>query len=1155
MNFFRRAKKNDPSLTVKEISTPQNPVSERNNPVAQSRSNEPGPHVISKKDDIPVHDAVLSVAGGPIALSPELQKNYAVLLTRSQSKEVEIICTLEVAKRAGLDDEYMAIVDRLKRQDYKRVRSKLIASQEILQIIYEETEQKRSKEEKEKASTEIQKNFDELLLRAVNDGASDIHFEVRRDHAQIRFRINGDLGDPMPWAVRQANVMANVIYMVIAAEKETAFDPARPQSAIIDRDLGEGVRVRVRLNTLPAYSPGSSDTAGSSGFDMIMRLLKMGQSAGNINLNKLGYNKEQLIKTRRAVAKPTGAIIMSGTTGSGKSTSLNAMLTEKIAAHGGRIKVITVEDPPEYVLHGATQVPIVRSRSAAQSGDTKENPFAAAVSATMRSDPDIIMVGEVRDHVSAELLIHAVQSGHQVYTTIHAASGIDIIARLRSQGVPDDVLGSQNFVAALMYQALLPVVCPHCSTSVHEFSKNIKNDSDEEMLTRIYRHLGNNQAEAIKFRHHEGCPHCMKGVVGRTVASEIILPDAFMLKAFRDRQDMDAIMYHAYTGGKIALHHGIEKLIQGMVDIRDVEQRLDQISFLAEIQTSLRHYVRTSGIAEALGDKPKEEAGLNPSPIYVPDVELVAPKTPELILPAGMEKEPSRSPITLDKPSVVNESVEPIELTVASAKAEVLQRPLEAIQAEVDAIDTSLPAPDKIEESLAPAEPAEHLVPELDEISFSEELVEVVSAQEVVADGIAAEPLEQLSIAEVEAIVETQGEIGAESTPEVVLIQENESPVVIDEIPTMTAPDNNTDLDLISESSLESAHQVEDQVQSPVTDLAPLHSVVECVECDPDEVIQPLVDTGAMEPEASSISESVVIESSIQNKDLGDERQTDKAPSVQATTNESPAAEADQLTTEISGQNVGVVEEPVVEHDCEAAFLESLQEVLETEVARNGFALTARFMKGRLSEGAITALLGSELVPELQAMALKDAFGALNAEERGRVFSFDIEQVQKFLDSRAEVKATALNAQQTKAVVVDTDTSPAPVKKPRRSSAVTPIESAPKAKPRAKAAAIKASKASVVKAEGEVLVTPPEVTGKPKYKSRLLAGEGGAASAPQKDNVKSLAAARAQKDKDKADSSEGAASAKPATKAPGKAATKPSTRKPPRSTKNDQVEE
>ena len=1146
MNFFRRAKKTDPSLTVKEISTPQNPVSERNNPVVQSRSNEPGPHVISKKDDIPVHDAVLSVAGGPIA----------VLLTRSQSKEVEIICTLEVAKRAGLDDEYMAIVDRLKRQDYKRVRSKLIASQEILQIIYEETEQKRSKEEKEKASTEIQKNFDELLLRAVNDGASDIHFEVRRDHAQIRFRINGDLGDPMPWAVRQANVMANVIYMVIAAEKETAFDPARPQSAIIDRDLGEGVRVRVRLNTLPAYSPGSSDTAGSSGFDMIMRLLKMGQSAGNINLNKLGYNKEQLIKTRRAVAKPTGAIIMSGTTGSGKSTSLNAMLTEKIAAHGGRIKVITVEDPPEYVLHGATQVPIVRSRSAAQSGDTKENPFAAAVSATMRSDPDIIMVGEVRDHVSAELLIHAVQSGHQVYTTIHAASGIDIIARLRSQGVPDDVLGSQNFVAALMYQALLPVVCPHCSTSVHEFSKNIKNDSDEEMLIRIYRHLGNNQAEAIKFRHHEGCPHCMKGVVGRTVASEIILPDAYMLKAFRDRQDMDAIMYHAYIGGKIALHHGIEKLIQGMVDIRDVEQRLDQISFLAEIQTSLRHYVRTSGIAEALGDKPKDETVESPSPIYVPDAELVISKTPEIMLPAGMEKEPSPQPIVLDKPVLANECAEPNVLTVTSAEAEVLQRLLEVIQAQTEVIETSMPVHSKAEEILPPTGLVEKFESDANEMNISEVPSEVVLAQEVLVDAIDVEPLAQLPAAELEPAIEISEAIGLQSTPEVVLTQENELPVVIDEIPKMTAPENSTDLDLILETSLEPMHHVEDRVQSPVTDLPPLHRVVECVEGDPDEVIQPLADTGALEPEISSIVESVAVELSIENKtDLGDGPQPDKAPSVQATTNESPAEEADQLTTEISGQDVGVVEEPVVEHDCEAAFLESLQEVLETEVARNGFALTARFMKGRLSEGAITALLGSELVPELQAMTLKDAFGALNAEERGRVFSFDIEQVQKFLDSRAAVKATALNAQQTKAVVVDTDTSYAPVKKPRRSSAVTPIESAPKAKPRAKAAATKASKASVLKAEGEVLVTPPEATGKPKYKSRLLAGEGGTASEPQKDNVKSLAAARAQKDKDKADSNEGAASAKPATKAPGKAATKPSTRKPPRSTKNDQVEE
>lgn len=583
MNFFRRKKAEATSQSAQKMPAQGLPDNHRGN--GQNKPGNTPYQVISKKDDIPIHSAVLSIKDGPLELNEELQKNYAILLTDREKKEVEVICSMDMVRRTGLDADYLAIVDRVKRLGFVRSRSKLIAHTEIIQIIYEQTEQRKSLEEQQKTATRIQIEFDELLSRAVEEGASDIHIEVRKETARVRFRKNGDLYEFAPWPVRYARVMAGVIYMVIADEKDTSFDETRPQSAIIDRDLGKGTNVRVRLNTLPAYP---------AGFDMIMRLLRMGQKGEKKNLDGLGYNKEQLIKTRRAVAKPVGALIMAGTTGSGKSTSLNAMLAEKIKAYGGRLKVITVEDPPEYLLDDATQVPVIRSRTAGKDGDS--NPFASTVRATMRSDPDILMVGEVRDPSSAELLIHAVQSGHQVYTTTHASGGIDIIARLRSNLIPDDVLGGQNFISGLMYQTLLPVICSHCSTTVEDFKKVITTEAEDEMLQRVYRHLGNSQAQLIKFKNDKGCPHCSKGVVDRTVASEIILPDDYMLRCFRNRQDADALMYHVFNGGRIALHHGIEKLLKGQVDLRDVEHKLDQLTRLQELQTSVRAYVAVSGI-------------------------------------------------------------------------------------------------------------------------------------------------------------------------------------------------------------------------------------------------------------------------------------------------------------------------------------------------------------------------------------------------------------------------------------------------------------------------------------------------------------------------------------------------------------------------------
>ncbi len=562
--------KNTPST----LNNQQRPAQQRPNPNGQPRQQV---QIISKREEIPFHVSILSGTGGALALPEEWQKDYAILLINRDKKEVEVVCSTEIIKK-GINDDLLTIVDQIKRSGYVRT-NKWIAKPEMISIIYESTENQKSREEQERTATKIQVEFDDLITQAMEADVSDIHIEVRRDEAKVRFRKNGDLFDFIPWSVRYARVMAGVIYQVIADEKDTTFDEFKPQDAIIDRDLGDKGRIRIRLATIPAYP---------SGFDMIMRILKMGVSGKRRSLESLGYNKIQLSNTRRAVAKPVGAVVMAGTTGSGKSTSLNSMLSEKIEHYGGRIKVITVEDPPEYLLLNATQVPVVRSRSQAKAGDATVNPFASVVRAAMRSDPDILMVGEVRDPDSAELLIHAVQSGHQVFTTTHASSGIDVVSRLRSNHVPDDVLGSQNFLSALMYQTLLPTLCPHCALTVAEFAKKVDNEKDFEMLQRIFRYLKPKDASALRFKRDGGCPKCVDGVTGRSVAAEVILPDPHMLKCFRERRETDALLHYRHKGGKIALDHGLFKALQGLCDLRDVEHKLDQMKLIEELDVATR---------------------------------------------------------------------------------------------------------------------------------------------------------------------------------------------------------------------------------------------------------------------------------------------------------------------------------------------------------------------------------------------------------------------------------------------------------------------------------------------------------------------------------------------------------------------------------------
>lgn len=561
---------------------PEAPPTEQSAETAQSSSTEDVARprkkyqVITKKDDIPYHASVMSATGGHFSLEPELQKYYAVLLVSKERKEVYLVVSTEI-DQSKVDDDFFAISSRLNNQGYSR--RKILANPEILSIIYEAGNASRSSEDQQRQATQIQIDFDDLLRAAVEADASDIHIEVRRSEARVRFRKDGNLYEYRPWPVRYARMIASVIYQVIADEKDPTFDEAKPQDAIIDRELTESLRLRVRLATLPAYP---------AGFDMIMRLLKMGQDGKRVSLDKLGYEKLHLSKIRRAVDKPVGAVVMAGTTGSGKSTSLNSMVGEKIEHNKGRIKVITVEDPPEYLLVGATQVPVVRSRALAKAGDLQVNPFAAVIRAAMRSDPDLLLIGEVRDEASAELLKHAVQSGHQVFTTVHASGGIDIIARLRSNGVTDDVLGGQNFITALIYQTLLQKLCPHCSYGLDVLQRQSESDLAWEFIERVYRYLPYSLHDNLRFTNEDGCPHCTGGLIGRSVASEVIIPDTYMLKCFRERQDSDALMHYRRRGGKIALEHGLLKAFRGETDLRDVEKKLDQIAALEELEASVR---------------------------------------------------------------------------------------------------------------------------------------------------------------------------------------------------------------------------------------------------------------------------------------------------------------------------------------------------------------------------------------------------------------------------------------------------------------------------------------------------------------------------------------------------------------------------------------
>lgn len=417
--------------------------------------------------------------------------------------------------------------------------------------------------------SDLERRFTEILVQAVRAHASDIHLEIYADRAEIKFRIHGLIYKIGELDSRTINRLVNYVYNVAAAEgsKDTQYNAEEMQDALLDTYLEiDGMRrhYKLRLQTAPCYP---------NAVTIVMRLLPVDAQL-KITLNELGYSAYQIKLLERAQAKPVGVTIVAGTTGSGKSTTLATMLTEVFRRTKGSKKILTTEDPPEYAIPGANQINLSIKRIELVE---EENIFVKAIKVAMRCDPDIIMVGEVRDERSATLLSSAVLSGHQVFTTVHASSAVAIYNRLLNLGFENHVLSSPAFLALLIYQTLVPVSCKKCALSYDVFVKQSASDPDvQAVLARLHVLMKksaykNNKLETVRFVNSEGCTECRKGISGRTVLAEMLDPNSEVLAAFRSFDFESAEKIWRSQGGKTVLEHGIDKIFQGLVDPRFVE--------------------------------------------------------------------------------------------------------------------------------------------------------------------------------------------------------------------------------------------------------------------------------------------------------------------------------------------------------------------------------------------------------------------------------------------------------------------------------------------------------------------------------------------------------------------------------------------------------
>jgi len=442
---------------------------------------------------------------------------------------------------------------------------------EVIRNVYIAREQTLGKQGR-RTSIPVQERFLALLQDAAYRRASDIHMMVGRFEATIKFRIDGVLVQYRTLPAEEAHAIC-VAAFNLAEASDANYRPLEYQGARLSKlrvNLPPEV-MSVRLQFNPMLQGGRY---------MVARLLYEETSAAvGRTFPEMGFLRLHERDFTRMRRRAYGVNILSGPTGSGKSTTLKRCLETLHEERGGRSSILTIEDPPEYAIKGAAQFPVLN----ATSDEERREKFRLAIVGALRSDPDIMMIGEMRDQASTSLAFQAAMTGHQVWTTLHANDALAILDRLRDLNVDDYKLTDATLVTGLVSQRLVRKVCPHCSMSPDEaMRRGVVRAQDVEEVAWITAAGGK-----VRFANPEGCDHCQDGFSGREIIAETLVPDHDLLKLYMEGRKREA---HGYwmevLGGMTMPEHGVVKIFQGISDPRDIWEKVGEMSPLPEDRLS-----------------------------------------------------------------------------------------------------------------------------------------------------------------------------------------------------------------------------------------------------------------------------------------------------------------------------------------------------------------------------------------------------------------------------------------------------------------------------------------------------------------------------------------------------------------------------------------
>jgi type IV pilus assembly protein PilB len=373
----------------------------------------------------------------------------------------------------------------------------------------------------------------QLLEQAVALKASDLHFEPYEHHYRVRMRIDGELREVAAPAITLKDRLASrikVLSRLDIAEKRL------PQDGRMKLQLASGRELDLRISTLPTLF----------GEKLVIRVLDAAQA--QLDLTRLGYEQDDLTRLVDAIQRPHGMVLVTGPTGSGKTQSLYACLNR---INTSEVNIATVEDPCEIQLQGINQVNVQ---------DKPGLTFAIALRAFLRQDPDILMVGEVRDLETANIAVQAAQTGHLVLSTLHTNDAPGTLVRLRNMGIaPYNIAASVTLITA---QRLVRCLCPLCKEQV---------TVPAAVLVQAGMPAAWLTTDAVDIWQPVGCVHCYKGFSGRTGIFQVMPVSVEMQALILQESGSQVLTQQAQREGVPSLRlAGLRKVLQGITSLDEV---------------------------------------------------------------------------------------------------------------------------------------------------------------------------------------------------------------------------------------------------------------------------------------------------------------------------------------------------------------------------------------------------------------------------------------------------------------------------------------------------------------------------------------------------------------------------------------------------------